>query len=621
MPQWIVDLFGASLAPIVWVAFVAAMVCLLAVAVILLAKRLVGSGAGVGPRAKAPRLQVIDSVRVDDKRKLVLLRRDEVEHLVLVGGQTDILVESSILRFPATRRPSTAPDDGRADVPTVSSSPNRRAQQAPQVMTAARNWDVRPVADDEPVEREPKAMPRPANEERREPSSPTVARGAPSPRAEPRLPEQSKLPPEPANSVTRRMDPAPTIELAEDEGRDRTARSETTAEARQVAVPSADAGRRTGEAQTLNPSTLAFTRATPRLPQRTEPELEAPTPDERPASPRAQSEPAPQAPVRAPNAAASGSNGQNAGSRASAASVDAPVARSNPPADRAGQTQSLSKASGMDADSREEPRPLSVRSFASAIQARKYGRADRPDPAVATPATPVRENPATGRSTSQPAARRDEPGAAVEQSLEDFLSAELNMEMQEETAPPPTTAKAPPRPAAAPAPQKPSGEAERKQGAPSTDGRQAEKPASDAGRPSSSDGAGRAQATNRPPAPAARNGATQAASRPGKPAAAPAQPPVPPRQQPPAVNAKPEPEKKPAPERQPATPPATPVSQQASEPKANPGTAPARAPEADGPSRQPALSPANDVDLEEEMKRLLGDIGAEKEKEKEKGKA
>ena len=49
-----------------------------------------------GPRGRQPRLAVIDAASVDGRRRLVLVRRDNVEHLLLIGGPTDILVEPNI---------------------------------------------------------------------------------------------------------------------------------------------------------------------------------------------------------------------------------------------------------------------------------------------------------------------------------------------------------------------------------------------------------------------------------------------------------------------------------------------------------------------------------------------
>lgn len=47
-------------------------------------------------RPRERRLAVVETASVDSKRKLFLLRRDDVEHLVLIGGPMDLLVETGI---------------------------------------------------------------------------------------------------------------------------------------------------------------------------------------------------------------------------------------------------------------------------------------------------------------------------------------------------------------------------------------------------------------------------------------------------------------------------------------------------------------------------------------------
>lgn len=44
----------------------------------------------------APRLGVSEQVMVDSRRKLVLVRRDDVEHLILTGGPVDVVIETGI---------------------------------------------------------------------------------------------------------------------------------------------------------------------------------------------------------------------------------------------------------------------------------------------------------------------------------------------------------------------------------------------------------------------------------------------------------------------------------------------------------------------------------------------
>jgi flagellar protein FliO/FliZ len=59
-----------------------------------------------GPRGRQPRLAMIDAAGVDGRRQLVLVRRDNVEHLLLIGGPTDVVIESNVDR---TGTPATPP--------------------------------------------------------------------------------------------------------------------------------------------------------------------------------------------------------------------------------------------------------------------------------------------------------------------------------------------------------------------------------------------------------------------------------------------------------------------------------------------------------------------------------
>lgn len=43
-----------------------------------------------------PRLDVVDHSNVDGKRRLLLVRRDNVEHLIMTGGPVDVVIETGI---------------------------------------------------------------------------------------------------------------------------------------------------------------------------------------------------------------------------------------------------------------------------------------------------------------------------------------------------------------------------------------------------------------------------------------------------------------------------------------------------------------------------------------------
>jgi flagellar protein FliO/FliZ len=48
------------------------------------------------PPRPEPRLSVMEQASVDGKRKLVLIRRDDVEHLIMTGGPVDVVIETGI---------------------------------------------------------------------------------------------------------------------------------------------------------------------------------------------------------------------------------------------------------------------------------------------------------------------------------------------------------------------------------------------------------------------------------------------------------------------------------------------------------------------------------------------
>ena len=48
------------------------------------------------PPRPEPRLAVLEQASVDRMRRLVLIRRDDVEHLIMTGGPVDVLIETGI---------------------------------------------------------------------------------------------------------------------------------------------------------------------------------------------------------------------------------------------------------------------------------------------------------------------------------------------------------------------------------------------------------------------------------------------------------------------------------------------------------------------------------------------
>lgn len=86
-----------------------------------------------GGRNRNPRLQVLDAAAVDARRRLVLVRRDNVEHLVMIGGPTDIVIETGITSAPDHRAAASAPAQNHAQPPLPDP---RAAALAAQARTA-----------------------------------------------------------------------------------------------------------------------------------------------------------------------------------------------------------------------------------------------------------------------------------------------------------------------------------------------------------------------------------------------------------------------------------------------------------------------------------------------------
>src|SRR5580700_5561 len=125
----------------------------------------------VSPRGRQPRLAVIDAASVDGRRRLVLVRRDNMEHLLLIGGPTDIVVEPNIgqaaAAAPALRdsRASPAPEPPPRQIMPLEGSgwpPSEPAYVEPPPPRAIREAPVREAQAREAQVREAFVRPAPA---------------------------------------------------------------------------------------------------------------------------------------------------------------------------------------------------------------------------------------------------------------------------------------------------------------------------------------------------------------------------------------------------------------------------------------------------------------------------
>lgn len=99
MYNWIETTFNVSggITQAIAVILALAVVLLLFGLFIFILKRLMGASAPQS-RNRQPRIAIMDSASVDARRRLLLIRRDNIEHLILVGGPSDVVVEQNIVR-------------------------------------------------------------------------------------------------------------------------------------------------------------------------------------------------------------------------------------------------------------------------------------------------------------------------------------------------------------------------------------------------------------------------------------------------------------------------------------------------------------------------------------------
>ncbi len=111
MNAWLATIVGDTAAPIVGFILLFALVIALLLLVFAVLRRVTGGTFVAGGRNRQVRLSVTDAAAVDNRRRLVLVRRDDVEHLILIGGPSDLVIEQNIRQFakqPSRIEPATA---------------------------------------------------------------------------------------------------------------------------------------------------------------------------------------------------------------------------------------------------------------------------------------------------------------------------------------------------------------------------------------------------------------------------------------------------------------------------------------------------------------------------------
>lgn len=138
MRGWFESTFGAGALAVQFVIALIVVIVLFAI-IAAFARRRNKHAGPAQKRGRQPRLAVMDMAVVDDRRKLLLIRRDNVEHLMMIGGSSDLVIESAIVRNrPAPHAVERAPDYATAGLAAQArSSAQTRAQIGTQLASAS----------------------------------------------------------------------------------------------------------------------------------------------------------------------------------------------------------------------------------------------------------------------------------------------------------------------------------------------------------------------------------------------------------------------------------------------------------------------------------------------------
>ncbi len=138
--QFITSLFSGSGGTILTALFALGAVVVAIVLVLWLLKLLARASGNVS-RGRNRRLAVVDALSLDPKRQLLIVRRDNVEHLILTGGTQDLVIETGIA---VEDTPAAQP--ARRPLPTVAPRKPAPAAKAP----AAAPVPAAPAPEPEP---------------------------------------------------------------------------------------------------------------------------------------------------------------------------------------------------------------------------------------------------------------------------------------------------------------------------------------------------------------------------------------------------------------------------------------------------------------------------------------
>lgn len=129
---WLNNIFGSELSMGVQLALLFATLIVALLLIFWLFRKIFGGASTRYSKSRQPRLSITDAAVVDDKRRLVLVRRDDVEHLVMIGGPSDVVIEQNIVRASPVAMPAHPAPTQYSPPPTPAEPAVEPRKEAPQ---------------------------------------------------------------------------------------------------------------------------------------------------------------------------------------------------------------------------------------------------------------------------------------------------------------------------------------------------------------------------------------------------------------------------------------------------------------------------------------------------------
>ncbi|WP_273760135.1 flagellar biosynthetic protein FliO [Bartonella sp. ML70XJBT.G] len=129
MVIWLSNQIGTTAANIITSIVFFIITCAAIAMIILFVTRLKRKRLSIDRNKRPPRLTLCETIAIDRTRHLVLVRCDNKEHLLLIGGLTDIVVEANINSTSLIKKKDTQPTLSTTETALSNSPTDRRSRE------------------------------------------------------------------------------------------------------------------------------------------------------------------------------------------------------------------------------------------------------------------------------------------------------------------------------------------------------------------------------------------------------------------------------------------------------------------------------------------------------------